>query len=78
MTENRSSFSNLVVVLRLVDIGSPSIARAVRARIDQAKSGLDVMQLPSYSGLLAGADATSVRRTSENVTAVFDCRTGTV
>ena len=45
-----------MVVLLLFDIESPSIARAVRARIDQAKSELDVMQLPSYSGLLAGAD----------------------
>ena len=53
-------------VLLFVDIESPSIARAVRARIDQARSGLDVMQLPSYSGLLAGADATSVRRTTIN------------
>ena len=49
-------------VLLFVDIEGPSIARAVRAPIDQAKSGLDVMQLPSYSELLAGADAKSVKR----------------
>ena len=53
-------------ILLFVDIEGPSIARAVRARIDQAKSGLDVMQLPSYSGLLAGADAKSVKRTTIN------------